>query len=107
MILWGCMASGVVGNLVFIENALNKINYLNILKNNFWLLNWVYRDLGLFQQVNVPKHTANVVQEWLPYHTPKVLDHRPQSPDLNPIEHLWEHLGRQVRKRTIRNKDML
>ena len=36
-----------------------------------------------------------------------MLDHPPQSPYLNPIEHLGIHLGRQVRKRTIRNKDIL
>ena len=38
--------------------------------------------------------------------TPKVLDHTPQSPDLNSIEH-FGHLDRQVRKRSIRNKNML
>ena len=61
----------------------------------------------IFQQDNCAKHTAHVVQEWLPNHSPKVLDHLPQTPDLNPIAHLRELLGRQVRKIMIRNKDML
>lgn len=109
VMVWGCMAASGVGNLIFIENTMNKTDYLNILRTN---LPTSVEKLGLqgswiFQQDNDPKHTAKIVKEWLLYHTPKILDHPPQSPDLNPIEHLWEHLDRQIRKRTITNKDML
>lgn len=109
VMVWGCMAVSGVGNLVFIESTMNKIDYLNILKNN---LRPTVEKLGLdstwvFQQDNDPKHTSKVVKEWMLYHVPKQLDHPPQSPDLNPIEHLWEYLDRQIRKRTITNKDML
>lgn len=109
VMVWGCMAAGGVGNLTFIESTMNKIDYLNILKNN---LRPSVEKLSLdrswvFQQDNDPKHTAKVVKEWMLYHVPKQLDHPPQSPDLNPIEHLWEHLDRQIRKKTITSKDML
>ena len=85
------------------------MDYLKILKNN---LPTSVKELSLqgswiFQQNNDPNYTAKVVQEWLLFHTPKMLNHPTQSLDLNPIEHLWEHLDRQVRKRTIDNKDML
>lgn len=40
------------------------------------------------------------------YHT-KQLKTRPQSSDVNSIEHLWDHLGRQIRKREIRRSDDL
>lgn len=109
VMVWGCMAASGVGNLVFIESTMNKIDYLNILKENVapsveklgLPSNWV------FQQDNDPKHTSLIVKEWLLYRTPKTLDHPPQSPDLNPIEHLWEHLDRKIRQRSISNKDDL
>ena len=39
--------------------------------------------------------------------TPKVLDHLPQFPDLNPIEHLWEYVDKKVRELNISCKDDL
>ena len=32
--VWRCMAADGVGNLVFIENTMNKMDYLSILRNN-------------------------------------------------------------------------
>ena len=106
VMVWGCMSAAAVGNLVFIESTMNKEDYLQILRENIapsveklaLAQNWI------FQHDNDPKHTSKLVKEWLLYRTPKTLDHPPQSPDLNPIEHLWEHLDRQIRKRTISSK---
>ena len=44
---------------------------------------------------------------WPTYNTAHVLPHPPQSPDLNPIEYLWELLDRNVGKRSISNKNEL
>ncbi|GBP05161.1 Transposable element Tc1 transposase [Eumeta japonica] len=41
------------------------------------------------------------------YNLAHVLPHPPQSPDLNPIEHLWEELDRRVKKRAISTKSEL
>ena len=37
----------------------------------------------------------------------EVLPWPSQSPDLNPIEHLWDELGRRVGAENIKNKDDL
>lgn len=109
VMVWGCMAANGVGNLVFIENIMDRYGYLNILKNN---LKESARKLGMegsfiFQQDNDPKHTSNIVREWPLYNVRKQLKTPPQSPDTNPIEHLWEHLKHQIRKHSIRNKEQL
>ncbi|CAG8609897.1 14261_t:CDS:2 [Cetraspora pellucida] len=53
----------------------------------------------LFQQDLAPCHTAQYTKWWMKTHNIPILDWVPYSPDLNPIEHLWDYLDCQVRKR--------
>lgn len=109
ILLWGCMSANGTGNLVFIDGIMDQHAYLNILRNNLFPS---VEKLGLegrylFQQDNDPKHTARLVREWMIHNVRQQLHTPPQSPDVNPIEHLWEELKRRVRKHQVRNKEDL
>ncbi|GFX32805.1 transposable element Tc1 transposase [Trichonephila clavipes] len=48
----------------------------------------------IFQQVNARPHTARVAQDFLRYF--QTLPWPARSPDLSPVEHVWDQLKRQV-----------
>ena len=52
---------------------------------------------------NDPKHTAKITKEWLRNNSVTILDWPSQSPDLNPIEHLWRDLKMAVHQRSPSN----
>lgn len=103
VMVWGCMSAAGVGNLVFIEGIMDKMCYLNILRDN---LKCSAEKLGLgttfqFYQDNDPKHKSHIVREWMLYNCPKVIQTPPQYPDLNPIENLWSILETNIRSHNI------
>ena len=64
-------------------------------------------DEAIFQQDNNPKHTSKMAQKWFSENQIKVLDCPAQSPDLNPIEHTWNHLKKQLQKSSSPLKGVL
>ena len=110
--VWGCFTSRGVGFLCKIDGGLDAELYRQILSEDF-METLRYYELSvsdiIFQQDNDLKHTVLLTKEWFDDNNVEVLPWPPQSPDLNPIEHLWNDVDRRLRALnvTIRGKDAL
>lgn len=100
IMVWGCMGWNGVGGMVEVEGRMNKEQYTSIPEGS---LRSSMENLGLspeeaiFQQDGDPKHTSGMALGWLEDHDIKVLDWPAQSPDLNPIERLWNHIKSELK----------
>ena len=102
--MWGCFAGDTVCDLFRIQGTLIQHGYHSILQR-YSITSGLFLvgQSVIFQQDNDPQHTSRLCKGYL---TNKESDGvlyqmtwPPESPDLNPIEMVWDELDRRVKEK--------
>jgi hypothetical protein len=94
--VWGAITSTQMLDLVVIEGTLNMNNYLSEILIPNVLPYKQHHDNMIFQQDGAGPHRANIVRDWLAENNIEKLQWPASSPDLNPIENLWNMLKEEI-----------
>ena len=109
--VWGCFVKNRLGPLVILDGKVTGQVYRNLLQDHLLPFFDSLNDEipYLFQDDNAPVHWAATTMRWKDENMISCLPWPAQSPDLNPIEHVWDYLERKVRarQRKPKNRDEL
>ena len=95
--VWGGIAHGIKSQLIIVAGNMTTVRYRDEILRPVAVPLVQQRNL-ILQQDNARPHVAQVCQDFLANNNIAPLAWPPYSPDLTPIEHMWDELDRRVRK---------
>ncbi|GFU67676.1 transposable element Tcb2 transposase [Trichonephila clavipes] len=103
VLVWGGIMLGSRTDLhIFDAGSVNGIRYCNeILLPYVRLFRGAMGLQFLFMDDNAPCHRTVAAEQLLESEDIERMDWPARSPDLNPIEHVWDFLGRRLAARTL------
>jgi transposase len=111
LMIWGSMAHGKLGPLVRMQkDERTGEDYVRlVLAGPLWDF---YSDLTeergqvAVMEDGAPVHRARVATNFRTTHQVQVFPHPPQSPDINPIEHVWHKLKTRINSHPVIPKNL-
>ena len=97
VMFWGCMSHQAWGCLTVVKGTIDGSKYLQLLKDH------VVPEFDaspvplIFQQDNAPCHKKREVLDFLASTGWEILEWPPQSPDLSPIEWVWNQIKMKMK----------
>jgi len=102
--IWGAILKNHKIIFEIFDKTLNSDKYVDILNNFILPLHNTNKKL-IYQQDNAPSHTSIKSIKFFSENKIEVMYWPPRSPDLNPIENLWNLIKQETRKKYYGTKE--